>query len=968
MKQIQSMRLMVCLILVIFSLQSLLPSMATANPINEVQKNGTTGKHAKPIKIKQARKLIEKTVTVSGIVTADQQAIGNGKLSTYIQDKTGGINIYSAEPKKFPELKAGMKVTVTGKVASYKGLIEIVPDQNRLKIEAVSQPLPAPKRVSVKKLESGQAGKFEGRLVKVKGYIESKPAQPAGGGYNVVMIDKKYRSTVVRVMVDTDVIDQVKVGKWYEVTGVLSRYDTLQVLPRHQNDLKLLKHQPKPPKIKKEYQATVDRVVDGDTIHLKKPVLGTTKVRFVHMDTPETYHKPKNELDQNQLRFGQKATNYLKTLLSSGDRITLTVGAEVKDSYGRLLAQVKTKKGVNTNLELVKKGYAPTYFIWPVGNEKDYYTFQQAVKEAKEKRLGIWNPTDPLLEQPFEFRAREQQKGLTRYVGDSTTKTYVSPDKWKEIAVEKRVFFASKEEAKQAGYTPANVSNEVPLTILSLNDLHGKIDQQYEMDINGDGNKEMVGRMDYVAAYMKQKQAANKHTITVHAGDMIGGSSPVSSLLQDEPTVELMENIGFDVGTVGNHEFDEGVDELLRILKGGDHPKGTKGYDGQNFPLVCANCEYKDTGKPLLPAYEIMDVEGIPVAFIGVVTRSAAGMVMPEGIKDIQFTDEVKAVNKATKELKQKGVKAIAVLAHMTASQNGELITGESAKLAKEGDDEIDVIFAGHNHEVVNGELNGKLIVQAFEYGKAIGEVNVILDRKTKDIVKKNATIQYVDQSHIEKDKEAADILAHYGKEVEPIISEIVGEAGVKMEGGYSNDGDTPLGNLIADGMRYSMKSDFAMMNGGGIRQNLEKGPIAWGDLFNIQPFGNVLVKLEIKGQDLTEIIEAQISPQFGPDYSISGFSYTYDPFTYQVVDLTLPDGSPVVPDQTYTLTVNNFMATATGSKYAPIGRLGKHPVTGPEDLEATVDFVKSFQGSSIVYQKEGRIQQTKQVVKKEAS
>ncbi|WP_145441365.1 metallophosphoesterase family protein, partial [Staphylococcus saprophyticus] len=71
---------------------------------------------------------------------------------------------------------------------------------------------------------------------------------------------------------------------------------------------------------------------------------------------------------------------------------------------------------------------------------------------------------------------------------------------------------------------------------------------------------------------------------------------------------------------------------------------------GQNFPLVCANCEYKDTGKPLLPAYEIMDVEGIPVAFIGVVTTSAAGMVMPEGIKDIQFTDEVKAVNEATKE------------------------------------------------------------------------------------------------------------------------------------------------------------------------------------------------------------------------------------------------------------------------------------------------------------------------------
>ncbi|MCM2990494.1 5'-nucleotidase C-terminal domain-containing protein [Bacillus safensis] len=961
MKRVRSIRMICCLVLVIFSLQSLLPVMITADRASASEKKETVWNQKKPMKIKKARQLIGETVTVSGIVTADQSALGNGKLSTYIQDKSAGINIYSAQPNNFPELKAGMKVTVSGKITSYKGLIEIVPDRDRLKIDGMNQTLPKPKRVSVKQLETDQARKHEGKLVKVKGYVESKPEQPAGGGYNVVIIDKKYHSTTLRVMVDTSAIDEVKTGKWYEFTGVLSRYDSLQVLPRHKGDVSLLKRQPKPPKIKKEYEATVDRVVDGDTIHLKKPVLGTTKVRFVNMDTPETYHKPKNELDQNQLRFGQKAADYLNTLLSSGDKVTLKIGPEAKDGYGRLLAQVKTKKGVNTNLELVKKGYAPTYFIWPVGDEKDYQTFQKAVKEAKEKGLGIWNEADPLLEQPFEFRAREQKKGLTRYVGDSSAKTYVSPDSWKKIAVDKRIFFASEEEAEQAGYQPAEGAGEVPLTILSMNDLHGKIDQQYELDLKGDGNKGTYGRMDYVSAYIKQKQAAHKNTITVHAGDMIGGSSPISSLLQDEPTVELMENIGFDVGTVGNHEFDEGVDELLRIINGGEHPKGTKGYDGQNFPLVCANCEYKDTGKPLLPAYEIMDVEGIPVAFIGVVTKSAAGMVMPEGIKDIQFTDEVKAVNEAAKELKQKGIKAIAVLAHMTASQNGDTITGESAKLAKEGDDEIDVIFAGHNHEVVNGEVNGKLIVQAFEYGKAIGEVNVTLDRKTKNIVKKSANIQYVDQSGIEKDKEAAGILAHYGKEVEPIISEVVGEAGVKMEGGYSNDGDTPLGNLIADGMRYSMKSDFAMMNGGGIRQNLEKGPITWGDLFNIQPFGNVLVKLEIKGKDLAEIIEAQISPQFGPDYSISGFSYSYDPVTYKVVDLKLPDGSAVALDQTYTLTVNNFMATATGSKYEPIGRLGKNPETGPEDLEATVAFVKSFEGASIVYQKEGRIQKAKQ-------
>lgn len=500
-------------------------------------------------------------------------------------------------------------------------------------------------------------------------------------------------------------------------------------------------------------------------------------------------------------------------------------------------------------------------------------------------------------------------------------------------------------------------SGRIPLRIISMNDLHGKIDQQYELDLNGDGKPDgTFGRMDYAAAYIKKAKAEKERAFVVHTGDMIGGSSPVSALFQDEPTVELMEDIGFDVGTVGNHEFDEGTNELKRIINGGDHPdgKGTSGYDGQNFPLVCANCKLK-SGEPFLPPYEIKYVSGIPVAFIGVVTRSAAGMVIPDGIKNITFTDEVKAVNDAAADLKKKGIKAIAVLAHMSAEQNGSAITGESAKLASGTDSEIDVIFAAHNHKVVNGEINGKLIVQAFEYGKAIGIADLELDKESKDIVKKSAEIQYIDQSKIKPDPDAAGILSKYEEKVKPIISEAVGEAAHDITGGYSNDGDTALGNLIADGMKAKMKSDFALMNGGGIRDGIKKGPITWGDLYNVQPFGNVLTKLEIKGKDLREIINAQISPVYGPDYSISGFSYTWNPETGQAVDVKMADGTDIQPEKGYTVTVNQFMATAAGAKYGPIGKLGKNPVTGPEDLEATVDYVKSF-SAPISYQTDGRI------------
>ncbi|MBL3649148.1 5'-nucleotidase C-terminal domain-containing protein [Bacillus vallismortis] len=911
------------------------------------------------VTINEARGRLNKEVTIKGIVTADQSAVGGGKLSTFVQDETGGINIYSSSPELFPELKEGMDITVKGKITTYQGLTEIVPNSSGIKINQSNQSLPAPIHSTINELVNSSLGdQFEGRLVTLKAFVSSIPNSPAGGGYNVTMIDGDHHAMMLRVMNETGAIGELDEGKWYEFTGVLSRYQSLQLLPRKSSDLKLLEEQPAPPSAEGEYEGIVDRVVDGDTIHLKSPILGTTKVRFVNVDTPETYHTPKNEADENQLSFGKKASDYLKTILSSGERITVKVGSEAKDSYGRLLGQVITESGSNVNLELVKNGYAPTYFIWPVDNEEDYQQFQAAAAAAKKAQKGIWNENDPLMEMPFEFRAREQGKGLTRYVGDSSNKTYVEPAEWKQVAVENRIFFASASEAENAGYKKRQTAPEqhVPLSILSMNDLHGKIDQQYELDLDGNGTADGVfGRMDYAAAYLKEKKAEKKNTLIVHAGDMIGGSSPVSSLLQDEPTVELMEDIGFDVGTVGNHEFDEGADELLRILNGGDHPKGTSGYDGQNFPLVCANCKMKSTGEPFLPAYDIINVESIPVAFIGVVTQSAAGMVMPEGIKNIEFTDEVTAVNEAAEELKKKGVKAIAVLAHMSAEQNGTAITGESADLANKTDAEIDVIFAAHNHKIVNGEVNGKLIVQAFEYGKAIGVVDVEIDKTTKDIVKKSAEIEYVDQSKIEPDPSASAILNKYQTLAEPIISEVVGEAAIDMEGGYSNDGDTPLGNLIADGMRAAMKTDFALMNGGGIREALKKGPITWGDLYNIQPFGNVLTKLEIKGKDLRKIINAQISPVFGPDYSISGFTYTWDKETGKAVEMKMADGAEIQPDATYTLTVNNFMATATGTKYQPIGSLGKNPVTGPEDLDATVEYVKSFD-KPIAYTKEGRI------------
>ncbi|CAG7635859.1 5'-nucleotidase C-terminal domain-containing protein [Paenibacillus allorhizosphaerae] len=504
----------------------------------------------------------------------------------------------------------------------------------------------------------------------------------------------------------------------------------------------------------------------------------------------------------------------------------------------------------------------------------------------------------------------------------------------------------------------AEEAGAVHVQLLGMNDLHGKIDQEYKDMINGVMDVK-IGRIDYAAALLKARKAQEKNTIIMHSGDMVGGSPPLSALLQDEPTVEVMQNIGFAVGTLGNHEFDEGVPELMRMIKGGDHPKGTKGFKGMGFPLVAANVIDESTGKPLLDPYTIIETGGVKIAFIGVVTRSVPGIVVAGATNGVKFTDESEAINTYVPEIRAKGVEAIVVLAHVAGEQKEDTVTGEIADIAKKTDPAVDVIYAAHNHVKLNGLVNDKLIVQAWEYSKAFVDIDLDIDRKTGDIVKKSAQIVDVVQADVQPDPEVAAILKKYGDQVRVKLEEVVGKAAVAMPGGYGvkgATGDNALGNLIADGMRYEMNSDFALMNGGGIRDNLSEGDITWGEAFNIQPFGNTLVKVNVTGAQFEEILNNQITQKYGPDYSVGGFSYTWNGLTNKVVDIIPADGTKFDKNKEYTVVVNNFMYGQTGAK-GLLNKYGKNVVNGPEDLEGTLNYIKSFK-EPIKYAAEKRISQ----------
>ncbi len=504
-------------------------------------------------------------------------------------------------------------------------------------------------------------------------------------------------------------------------------------------------------------------------------------------------------------------------------------------------------------------------------------------------------------------------------------------------------------KAKKQKLAPNNRFIQVQL--LGINDLHG------QLNVSRKVAGKQVGRADYLAAYLKQREAENKNTLLIQTGDMVGASPPVSALLQDEPTIEILNKLGFDIGTVGNHEFDEGIDELLRLINGGPHER-TGNFAGSDFPWVAANVVSEKTGEPVLSPYKIIKVNGMPIAFIGVVYSETPSIVVPSGVAGLKFTDEVEAINRYATEIKQQGVKSIVVLAHNPGSSgaNGENPTGEIVDFANGVDDEVDIIFGAHNHAHMNAVVDNKLLVQSYSYGTAFSDVDIEIDPKTKDIVTKTAEVVTTFQEGMEPDLEISQMLASYEEKVEPIVNRVVGSTSVGLTALRNENGESVLGNLIADAQRQAMKTDIAFMNPGGIRADIDAGDITWGEIYTVQPFNNDLVKMTMTGQQIIDVL----NQQWGKNVTmlqISGITYTWDanqPAGKKVINVQLQDGSELNSNQSYTVTANAFLAG--GGDGFTVFNQAQNKQVGPVDLDALVDFIKA-QPQPFSYSNDNRIQ-----------
>jgi 5'-nucleotidase len=524
-----------------------------------------------------------------------------------------------------------------------------------------------------------------------------------------------------------------------------------------------------------------------------------------------------------------------------------------------------------------------------------------------------------------------------------------------------------------AGGPEAQPSELVPVQILAINDFHGQLPSGKKV------HKRPVGSAPVLAAYLKkaQKDFAG-YTFIVSAGDLVGASPPASALLQDEPTITFMNMLGNDqcsvqdrlnprcnlVGTVGNHEFDEGLAELTRLVEGGNYAQGPfleNPWRGAAFPFVVANVVSQATGKPIFPPYVIKEVDGLPIAFIGAVLKGTKDMIMPSQVAGLEFLDEAQAINACIPEIKAKGVRSVIVLLHQGGRQKvyrgptrpGNAVSGAIKKILWNLDDEVDVVASGHTHAFTNALVpnrHGKeiLVTQTWSAGTGFADIILEISRKTGDVVKKSATVvtTWADAGPgLTPDPEAAKLLAAVEKRVAHLTQRRIGQAAACLARTQSPAGESALGNLIADAQRKAMGADFAFMNPGGLRADLEAGEVTWGQLFAVQPFNNYLVKMELTGQQIYDLLNQQFPPgrSLHRLLQVSGLTYTWDnklPGPARIVEVRR-DGKPIDRAARYTVTANSFLAEG-GDKFSVLTR-GANRVTGPQDLEALCEYLKSL-------------------------
>ena len=513
----------------------------------------------------------------------------------------------------------------------------------------------------------------------------------------------------------------------------------------------------------------------------------------------------------------------------------------------------------------------------------------------------------------------------------------------------------------------------VDLRILAINDFHGYLRASpggIRIADPDDRSKKITvpaGGAEHMATLVKQLEQGHKNTIFVAAGDLIGASPLLSAMFHDEPTIESLSMMGLAIASVGNHEFDEGKDELKRMQDGGCHPtdkcRGPHPFTGARFHYLAASTIETATGKTIFPPYEIRTFDGIPVAFIGLTLKGTAGIISPASAAGLEFRDEAETVNALVPELKARGVEAIVVLIHEGGYPTGDYnecpaISGAIVDIVKMFDRAVDLVISGHTHQAYVCNIDGRLVTSADKYGTLVTAIDVTLDTRTRDVISAKADNVIV-RTTLANDPEQTALIAAYDRLAAPIANRRAGSVTAALSRVPNEVGESALGNVVADAQLAATASAAnggavaAFTNPGGLRADLagkEDGAVTYADLFASQPFRNQLVTLTLTGDQIKTMLEQQwLDPKRPRILQVSnGFSYAWDdskPLGGRVIaDSMRLHGDRIDPAGSYRITVNNYLST--GGDGFTVLKQGTAPQFGVYDADALYAY---FQANSPV-------------------
>lgn len=483
------------------------------------------------------------------------------------------------------------------------------------------------------------------------------------------------------------------------------------------------------------------------------------------------------------------------------------------------------------------------------------------------------------------------------------------------------------------------------VTILHTNDHHGHFEKFNPYPVSDVGG--FAAQSALVNSVRAEVEKEGGEVILLSAGDLNTGI-PESDMLDAEPDIKMMNMLGYDAMALGNHEFDNSREVLMKQMKWAE------------FPFISANTVLKKGGKTLVEPYIVKELKsGLKVGILGLTEPRTAILTLPENVKDLKFLEPVKTAKKYIKKMEKESdmIVALSHLGYYPAEIKQKDDIGD-IELAQ-GTKGIDVIVGGHTHTKMREAdvVDGTIIVQAGGYSEYVGRLDLIVDDESgevemvdynllsvngKDRISYNKKRYYVykEKGYVE-DKEVLGAIEPYLAKADEKLLAPVGEAVVVLGGAKSEvrGKETNLGNLITDAMMDKTGADIAFQNGGGIRASIEPGKITYRDILTVQPFGNTLTTIEMSGAQVMEVLDfaATIRPGSGAFLHVGGMSWTLNRGSGKAENVKV-GGKAINLKKSYTIVTNNFMATG-GDGYKMLKGLPNYD-TGYVDADALKDYI----------------------------